>query len=59
MVGVLLAIIRGYIDKDVINRAFTQKQINLPMAPGLGLVLDQVIYATCVNTYFIDLFVTC
>ncbi|XP_077286222.1 pseudouridine synthase 1 isoform X2 [Arctopsyche grandis] len=44
MVGVVLAIMRGYIDKDVINRALSQKQINLPMAPGLGLVLDQVHY---------------
>lgn len=42
MVGIVIAIIRGVAEKDVIQKALTSDQIDLPMAPGLGLILEQV-----------------
>lgn len=42
MVGTVIAIIRGVAEGDVIQKALSSDQIDLPMAPGLGLVLEQV-----------------
>lgn len=44
MIGLTLAIIRGFTKSETLTRAFTSERIDVPMAPGLGLVLDQVHY---------------
>lgn len=44
MIGLVLAAIRGLTESETIIRAFTSDRIDIPMAPGLGLVLDQVHY---------------
>jgi len=44
MIGLTLAIIRGLTKPETLTRAFTSERIDVPMAPGLGLVLDQVHY---------------
>lgn len=44
MIGLTLAIIRGLSKSETLTRAFTAERIDVPMAPGLGLVLDQVHY---------------
>lgn len=44
MVGLILAVVRGLTDATTIERAFSESRIDIPMAPGLGLVLDQVHY---------------
>lgn len=44
MIGLLLAVVRGYTTEATIERAFSESRIDVPMAPGLGLVLDQVHY---------------
>ncbi|XP_055375130.1 pseudouridylate synthase 1 homolog [Condylostylus longicornis] len=44
MVGLALAIVRGNANKDVMDRVFEENRLDIPMAPGLGLVLDQVHY---------------
>lgn len=44
MVGMSLAIIRGLTTVETMERAFSEERLDLPMAPGLGLVLDQVHY---------------
>lgn len=44
MIGLALAVLRNLTGKDTITRAFTEARIDIPMAPGLGLVLDQVHY---------------
>lgn len=44
MVGLTLAILRGLAKSETLTRAFTSERIVLPIAPGLGLVLDQVHY---------------
>jgi len=44
MVGVAMAITRGIAGKDVITKAFTNERIDLPVAPGLGLVLEEPHY---------------
>lgn len=42
MVGVAMAIAGGYVTEDIISKAFSLDQYDLPMAPGLGLLLEQV-----------------
>lgn len=44
MIGLTLAVVRGITDIETINRSFDKTRIDIPMAPGLGLVLDQVHY---------------
>lgn len=44
MVGVVIAIMRGYLDFDFINRAVQKERFLIHHAPGLGLVLDAVHY---------------
>ncbi|KAI5705848.1 hypothetical protein M8J75_002335 [Diaphorina citri] len=44
MVGVAMAIARGFTSKDLIEKTFGLDQYDLPMAPGLGLLLEQVHY---------------
>ncbi|XP_058982437.1 pseudouridylate synthase 1 homolog isoform X2 [Musca domestica] len=44
MVGLTIAIVRGHTDVATLDRALTEERLDLPMAPGLGLVLDTVHY---------------
>lgn len=44
MVGLALAIIRGLADKATIALATSKVMVDIPTAPGLGLMLDQVHY---------------
>ncbi|KAH8381471.1 hypothetical protein KR093_005391, partial [Drosophila rubida] len=44
MVGLTIAIVRGNTTTATLERAMTEERLDLPMAPGLGLVLDRVHY---------------
>lgn len=44
MVGVIIAICRGVAKYDVIERSWNHDRLDLPIAPGLGLVLEEVHY---------------
>ncbi|XP_050439951.1 pseudouridylate synthase 1 homolog isoform X2 [Adelges cooleyi] len=44
MVGVIIAICRGVAKLDVIERSWNHDRLDLPIAPGLGLVLEEVHY---------------
>lgn len=44
MVGLSLAVVRGLTGEETIDRCWTVDRLDVPTAPGLGLVLDQVIY---------------
>lgn len=44
MIGVVIAIMRGYLDHDFVNRAVQKERFLIFHAPGLGLVLDNVHY---------------
>uniref|UniRef100_A0A1I8P769 Pseudouridylate synthase 1 homolog n=2 Tax=Stomoxys calcitrans TaxID=35570 RepID=A0A1I8P769_STOCA len=44
MVGLSIAIVRGHSEIATLERALTEERLDLPMAPGLGLVLDTVHY---------------
>lgn len=54
MVGLIIAIIKGYITMDIFNKAWTLEKINIPKAPGLGLMLDQVHYVRYNQRYGSD-----
>lgn len=45
MVGLAIAIMRGFANQDLITRAFGTERIDVPIAPGLGLLLEEVHYA--------------
>lgn len=44
MVGLVIAIMRGYRNEEVLSKALQQEKMLIPQAPGLGLVLDNVHY---------------
>lgn len=44
MIGLTLAVVRGHANVDTIAKSFEKMRLDIPMAPGLGLVLDQVHY---------------
>ncbi|XP_054168902.1 pseudouridylate synthase 1 homolog [Oppia nitens] len=44
MIGLAIAVMRGLTPKDTILRAFDSKRIDIPKAPGLGLLLEEVHY---------------
>lgn len=44
MIGLVIAIVRGYASKSTLERAFESKKLDIPRAPGLGLVLESVHY---------------
>lgn len=44
MIGLAISIMRGFVDQDVIKRSFSIDRIDIPMAPGLGLMLEEVHY---------------
>lgn len=44
MVGTMMAISRGYLEPEVINRVFGPNEgAQLPIAPAIGLLLEQVL----------------
>lgn len=44
MVGMVIAIMKGYAEPYIIAHAMHNEKINVPQAPGLGLVLERVHY---------------
>lgn len=54
MVGLTIAIVRGHTDVSTLDRALTEERLDLPMAPGLGLVLDTVHYERYNERYGTD-----
>lgn len=53
MIGLTIAVVRGITTVDTITKSFEKSRLDIPMAPGLGLVLDQVHYDGY-NTRFKD-----
>ena len=43
MMGLTIAIARGHTSTDTLHRAWKTERLDLPVAPGLGLVLEEVI----------------
>lgn len=44
MIGLALAILRQHTPIETLYESFTDKRLDVPMAPGLGLVLEKVHY---------------
>ncbi len=45
MVGTVMSVCRGYVEPDFIQKAFSPTEsAQLPVAPALGLLLEQVIF---------------
>ncbi|XP_028273861.1 tRNA pseudouridine synthase A isoform X2 [Parambassis ranga] len=42
MIGLVIAVIRGYAKEEVMERSWGQEKVDIPKAPGLGLVLERV-----------------
>lgn len=51
MVGLVIAVLKGIASEDTITKALSVEKINIPRAPGLGLVLDYVHYERYNNKY--------
>lgn len=46
MVGLVVAIVKGYAPEDVLERSWGEAKVDVPKAPGLGLVLERVHFET-------------
>ncbi|XP_040914129.1 tRNA pseudouridine synthase A [Toxotes jaculatrix] len=42
MIGLVIAVVKGYAKEEVIQRSWGQEKVDVPKAPGLGLVLERV-----------------
>ncbi|XP_071378196.1 pseudouridylate synthase 1 homolog [Centroberyx affinis] len=42
MIGLVIAVIRGYVREEVMERSWGHDKVDVPKAPGLGLVLERV-----------------
>lgn len=42
MIGVTVAVVRGYCGEELIQRSYGSEKIDIPKAPGLGLVLEDL-----------------
>ncbi|KAM6975177.1 pseudouridylate synthase 1 homolog isoform 1-T1 [Tautogolabrus adspersus] len=42
MIGLVIAVIRGYAKEEVMERSWGSEKVDVPKAPGLGLVLERV-----------------
>lgn len=51
MIGLTLAIVRGIAPAETIARSFKENRLDIPMAPGLGLVLEETHYDGYNNRY--------
>lgn len=54
MIGLIVAICRGHVDESILNQAFSLEKVNIPRAPGLGLMLEFVHYDRYNNRYGSD-----
>jgi len=44
MIGLAIAIVRGFSDVEILETAWDKEMIDIPKAPGLGLMLDRIHY---------------
>lgn len=42
MIGLVIAVMRGYASEEMIGRTLQKEKVNIPRAPGLYLILDNV-----------------
>ncbi|XP_005987239.1 tRNA pseudouridine synthase A [Latimeria chalumnae] len=42
MIGLVIAIVKGYALESIVERSWGEEKVDVPKAPGLGLVLDKV-----------------
>ncbi|XP_030625282.1 pseudouridylate synthase 1 homolog [Chanos chanos] len=42
MIGLVIAVVKGYVNEEVIERSWGEEKVDVPKAPGLGLVLERV-----------------
>lgn len=42
MIGLVIAVVKGYAKEEVMERSWGQNKVDVPKAPGLGLVLERV-----------------
>ena len=46
MVGLVIAIVRGFAPETVLVEAFQRDKVDIPRAPALGLLLEQILKNT-------------
>ncbi|KAM4528519.1 pseudouridylate synthase 1 homolog [Odontesthes bonariensis] len=42
MIGLVIAVVKGYAKEEVIERSWGPEKVDVPKAPGLGLILERV-----------------
>jgi tRNA pseudouridine38-40 synthase len=42
MIGMAIAVVRGHVSPNLMDEAWKEDKIDIPRAPGLGLMLEEV-----------------
>uniref|UniRef100_A0A452I5G3 tRNA pseudouridine synthase n=1 Tax=Gopherus agassizii TaxID=38772 RepID=A0A452I5G3_9SAUR len=42
MIGLVIAVVKGYAPESIMERSWGEEKVDIPKAPGLGLVLEKV-----------------
>ena len=42
MIGLIVAVVRGHAQEEIMTRVFKKPKVDIPRAPALGLLLDNV-----------------
>lgn len=42
MIGLVIAVVKGYAEEEIMERSWGEDKVDVPKAPGLGLVLERV-----------------
>ncbi|KAI9558418.1 hypothetical protein GHT06_015200 [Daphnia sinensis] len=54
MIGLTIAIMRGYTSKEILEKAFKMERVNIPTAPSLNLLLEEPHYDSYNRRYGSD-----
>lgn len=54
MIGLVIGIVKGYATEDIFEKVFETERMDIPKAPGLGLLLDQVCFTRYNNRFCTD-----
>lgn len=54
MIGLCMAICRGYCPEETVDKSWMEKKLDIPKAPGLGLLLNRVSFKAYNQKYGID-----
>lgn len=54
MIGLAISIFKGYVEENIFEKVWKNERIDIPIAPGVGLVLEEPHYLYYNKKYYND-----